>query len=176
MVFPQPGDQLGRYRIDRVIGQDGLGVVYAATDARLQRTVAMTVVRSELATRPGFTDSFRTAATRLARLSSPYIAQVQDHETEGELHYLVNQYVPDGDLATWLQQHGPLPQHAALVLAEQVAAGLADAHRQGLVHGDVGPRQVLVREAGSVRAHAWLTGFPLTDANPSGASMATCRG
>ena len=167
MVFLQAGDQVGRYRIDRVIGEDGLGVVYAATDARLQRTVAMTVVRSELAARPGFAGNFREAATRLSRLSSPYIAQVHDHETEGELPYLVSQHVPDGDLATWLQQHGPLPQHAALALAEQAAAGLADAHRQGLVHGDVGPRHVLVREAGSVRAHAWLTGFPLTEVDPS---------
>ncbi len=167
MVFPQPGDQLGRYRIDWVIGQDGLGVVYAATDERLQRTVAMTVVRSEIAGRPGFTSSFREAATRLSRLSSPYIAQVHDHEAEGGLHFLVSQYVPDGDLETWLQQHGPLSQHAALVLAEQAAGGLADAHRQGLAHGDVGPRHVLVREAGSARAHAWLTGFPLTGENHS---------
>lgn len=176
MVFPQPGDQIGRYRIDSVIGQDGLGVVYAATDERLQRTVAMHVLRPELAATPGFTDRFRESATRLSRLSSPYVAQVHDHATDGDHVYLVSQHVPEGTLAAWLQQHGALPQHAALTLAEQAAAGLADAHRQGLVHGDVGPHQVLVREAGTVRAHAWLTGFPLTDANPQASTTGDLQG
>jgi hypothetical protein len=158
---PQPGDQVGRYRIERVLGDDGVGVVYAATDDRLQRTVALTVVRPETAARPGFGEAFRAAAARLSSLSSPYVAQVHDHEAEGERPYVVSQYVAGGDLASWLAQAGPLSERAALLLAEQTAAGLADAHRHGLVHGDVGPRHVLVRDAGTERAHAWLTGFPL---------------
>lgn len=173
---PQPGDQFGRYRIDWVLGDDGIGVVYAATDERLQRTVALTVVRSDLAARPEFTDTFRQAATRLSSLASPYIAQVHDHETGGDRPYLVSQYVAGGDLGAWLRQRGPLSERAALLLAEQAAAGLADAHRHGLVHGNLGPRHVLVRDPGTERAHAWLTGFPLGGADPSASVDRDLRG
>lgn len=162
MLGPQPGDQLGRYRIDRVVGEGRDGVVYAATDPRLQRTVALTVVPSELADADGFAERFRVAATRLSSLSSPYLAQVHDHEVDGNHAYLVSQYVAGGDLGAWLAEHGPLSRPAALRLAEQVAAGLADAHRHSVVHGDVRPGHVLVRDPDTERAHAWLTGFPLT--------------
>ncbi|WP_183095042.1 protein kinase domain-containing protein, partial [Nocardioides stalactiti] len=163
-VLPS-GDQLGRYRIDRVLDAGPDVVTYAADDPRLRRTVVLSVVGSGATGTADRTAELRAAATRLSGLSSPYVAQVHDHEVEGERVYVVSQYVPGGDLATWLTRHGPLPRHHALRIAEQVAAGLADAHRHGVTHDDLGPRHVLVRDPGTDRAHAWVADFPLLDAD-----------
>jgi len=159
MRVPQPGEVFGRYRLDRVIGQGGMGVVFAATDTRLNRTVALKVITGPLAGNEDFLRRFHTEATVLSQLDSPYVIQITDHDEVDGVPYIVTQFVSGTDLSSYLQSHGPLPVRTALVLCAQVARGLGDAHRSGVVHRDIKPGNVLVRAIDTSDMHAYVCDF-----------------
>lgn len=143
--YPEEGESIGSYRILRRIGGGGMGVVYEADDQALDRRVALKVIAPHLAEDPRFRARFTREAHALASLDSPHVVHVYTHgEMDGRL-YLVTQLVPDGDLAAMLRNFGAPPTRVGLDLIAQVAAGLADAHAQGLVHRDVKPANVLLR-------------------------------
>lgn len=141
-------DQVGPYRIVRRLGQGGMGTVYEALDTRLGRLVALKVITPALADDPAFRTRFVREARAQASLDSPHVVQVFAHgEVDGRL-YLASQLVPDGDLAALLRRQGPLPPTRAADLVAQVADGLAEAHRAGLVHRDIKASNVLLRHRG----------------------------
>jgi len=146
---PEPPDQLGPYRILRRLGQGGMGTVYDARDIALERHVALKLIAPGLADDPEFRARFVREARAQASVDSPHVVQVFAHgELQGQL-YLATQLVPDGDLGRHLRQHGPLPAARALELVAQVADGLAEAHRVGLMHCDIKPTNVLLRHRGT---------------------------
>jgi hypothetical protein len=172
MRFPQPGEQFGRYRIERVIGQGGMGVVYAATDTRLARMVAIKVITGPLAQNPEFLRRFHDEASVLAQLDSPYVISIIDHDEIDGLPYIVTQYVDGTDLGTLLES-GPLPAKVALTLCAQVARGLGDAHRRGVVHRDVKPANILLRSPGGREMHAYVIDFGIARSEASDGHTAT---
>lgn len=172
MRIPQPGEQFGRYRIDRVIGEGGMGVVYAATDLRLQRTVAIKVITGPLATNPDFLRRFHGEAAVLAQLDSPYVISIIDHDEIDGLPYIVTQYVDGSDLGTLLRE-GPLTARMALTVCAQIARGLGDAHRRGVVHRDVKPGNVLLREPGTPEMHAYVCDFGIAQSDSTDGRTAT---
>ncbi|NYJ03010.1 hypothetical protein HNR19_003708 [Nocardioides thalensis] len=172
MRVPQPGDQFGRYRIDRVIGEGGMGVVFAATDTRLQRTVAIKVITGPLAGNADFLRRFHGEAAVLAQLDSPYVISIIDHDEIDGLPYIVTQYVDGTDLGSLLKQ-GPLTAKLALMVCAQIARGLGDAHRRGVIHRDVKPGNVLLREPGTPEMHAYVCDFGIAQTDSSDGRTAT---
>ncbi|SDY56941.1 serine/threonine protein kinase [Geodermatophilus africanus] len=174
MVEPGRRNLGERYELAELIAAGGMGQVWRGTDVLLGRPVAVKVLRSEYTGDPTFRARFRAEAQHAAGLSHPNIAAVFDYgETEatdgsGEtLAYLVMELVEGEPLSAVLQRERRLSAAVTLSLLEQTASALAEAHRIGLVHRDVKPGNILVRDDGSVKITdfgiAWSAGsVPLT--------------
>ena len=117
----------GRYRLERLLGAGGMGEVWAATDTRLDRPVAVKIVRSGLAADPAVRLRFESEARSAARLHHPNVVAVYDQGSEGDTVFLAMEYVPGGTLRDLLRHRGRLTPSEALPLYEQMLAALANA-------------------------------------------------
>jgi eukaryotic-like serine/threonine-protein kinase len=132
----------GRYRVERTLGQGGMAIVYLAHDEELHRLVAVKVLAEHLAGDANFRARFLQESKLASRLSHPNVVRIYDAgETEGN-PYIVMEYVSGDTLA----QRGKLTHAEVVPLALQACAGLQHAHNAGLVHRDVKPANLLVRE------------------------------
>lgn len=137
----------GRYEIDRVLGHGGMAVVYLARDQELHRAVAVKVLEGSLAGDDDVQARFLREARLAARLSHPNVVQVYDAGETDERPYIVMEYVP----GTTLAQSGRLPPDEAVQLVLQACAGLQHAHEAGVVHRDIKPGNLLLREDGVLK-------------------------
>ena len=133
-----------RYRLEGRIGQGGMAVVYAGIDTVLRRRVAIKVLRPELAADKDFVARFYTEAQHAAKLSHPNIVNIYDVGREGESYFIVMELVEGATLAEMIESDTRLPEPVAIDFAAQICSGLAYAHRQGLLHRDVKPANILV--------------------------------
>jgi serine/threonine-protein kinase len=141
---------LGRYRIVQRLGQGGMGVVYRAEDPRLEREVALKVLRDNVLRDETARRRFRQEARALSRLLHPHIATLFDLDSENGVDYLVLEYVPGETLATLLHA-GPLPEGRARTIALETAEALEAAHEQGIVHRDLKPANVVITPRGRAK-------------------------
>ncbi len=148
------GRRLGGYLLEGLLGAGGMAEVYRARDEKLDREVAVKVLPAALATEPGYVQRFRTEAKRFAGLDHPHVVPVYHFEDEGPLLYLVMPILKES-LRDRLRREGWLAPDEAGRLVGEVAAALAVAHGQGLVHRDVKPENILLDESGA----ALLTDF-----------------
>ncbi|WP_370288613.1 serine/threonine-protein kinase [Nocardioides sp.] len=153
---PQVGDRLGRYKLVEVLGRGGMGTVFRARDEALERDVAVKVIHPQLAVEGEFRERFRREAVLLSAMDSPHVVAVHDHGEQDGAPYLVTQLVRGGDLLALVRAQGALAPARAVDLVGQVLDGLSDAHAAGVVHRDVKPSNVLLREDGRV---AYLCDF-----------------
>ncbi len=123
-----------------------MGAVFEAYDPTLQRLVALKVVLPDKADVDEFRQRFEREAQLLARVHSRHIVPIHDVGEQDDTLYLVTELVPDGDLFTWLAEHGAMAPSPALRLVAQLCEGLADAHKAGVFHRDVKPKNVLLRD------------------------------
>ncbi|CCG03735.1 serine/threonine-protein kinase [Blastococcus saxobsidens] len=162
-----------RYELQELIAVGGMGEVWRARDALLDRLVAVKLLRGETAGDPVFIARFRSEARHAAALSHPNIAAVLDYGettaagTGEKLAYLVMELVDGAPLSARLNAEGSLDTGTTLSVLRQAAAGLAEAHRAGVVHRDVKPANILVRHDGTVKLTdfgiSWSAGsVPLT--------------
>ncbi len=143
--MPDIGAVLGdRYRLVELLGQGGMATVYRARDSKLERDVAIKVLRPEYGTDPDFLARFRLEAQAAASLRHPGIVAVYDYGTDAIGPYIVMELVDGEDLASLLRRRGPLPPTRAAALVAQAARALDAAHQRGLVHRDVKPGNILV--------------------------------
>lgn len=154
--LPEEGQPFGRYDITRRIGRGGMGVVYAAVQRGLGRDVALKVLSSDYADSEDYRHRFLREAEVLGRLDSPHVVSVHDSGEQDGWLYIAMQLVPDGDLHAKLKEFGPMPVRLALDVVAQVAEGIAAAHRAGIIHRDVKPSNVLLRQLGPEKVHAYV--------------------
>ena len=134
----------GRYRVDDRLGTGGMAIVYRGTDLLLRRRVAIKVLRDQFALDDDFVKRFEYEAQAAARLSHPNVVNVYDFGREGNAYFIVMEIVEGETLAAMLHAGEPMPESVAIDYATQIAAGLAFAHRQELLHRDVKPANILV--------------------------------
>ncbi|MEU4118188.1 serine/threonine-protein kinase [Kitasatospora sp. NPDC028055] len=135
--------QVGAYRLLRRLGSGGMGRVYLGRTAG-GRTVAVKVVRAELADDAEFRARFRQEVAAARRVGGAWTAPVLDADTEGEQPWVATGYVAGPALAAAVRAHGPLPEAAVRALGVGLAGALAHVHGLGLVHRDVKPSNVLL--------------------------------
>lgn len=141
----------GRYELEHKVGEGGMARVYRGRDVRLNRRVAIKVLHSHFADDVSFLNRFQHEAQAAAILSHPNVVDVYDVGQDGDIHYIVMEYVEGQDLKALINREAPLPVDRAVAIAEAVALGLAAAHRVGLVHRDIKPQNIMVAPDGHVR-------------------------
>ena len=153
-----PGTRLGSYEILSLLGAGGMGEVYRARDTRLERPVAINVLKPELAGDPQFRDRFEREARTVSRLDHPHICALFDVGQSGDLSYLVMPQLEGTTLEDRLRS-GPVPVDTAVTIARQIADALAAAHRAGIVHRDIKPGNIFLTRADHRGAQAKLLDF-----------------
>ncbi len=148
MTTLHPGTVFGHYRLDRILGEGGMGVVYDAFDTKLERQVALKMVHAHLADRQ-FVDMFIREGQTLARIRSPHIIAIYDIGEQQGSPFIVTQFIKGGDVTGLVRSKGPLAPHLACLVNAQVAEALHDAHQAGIIHQDVKPSNVLIRNPNS---------------------------
>jgi serine/threonine protein kinase len=134
----------GRYELGDRLGSGGMSSVYKATDRVLERTVAVKILAEHLSDDEKFIARFRREALAVAKLIHPNIVQVYDTGVDQERHYIVMEYVEGRSGAQLLQTRGRLGADAAVEIGIQACAGLDYAHKQGIIHRDVKPGNLMV--------------------------------
>ncbi len=142
------GTRLGPYEIVALLGAGGMGEVYRARDTRLERTVAVKVLHSQVASRPELRQRFEREARAVSSLNHPHICSLYDIGHQNGTDYLVMEYLEGESLAKRLEK-GPLPIEQTLRYAIQVAGALGQAHRQGIFHRDLKPGNIMLTKSGA---------------------------
>src|SRR4051812_34026921 len=151
----------GRYRILEKIGEGGAAEVFRALDERLDRTVAVKLLRPQFTSDPQSRTRFAVEAKAAARLSHPNIVDVYDFgEAPDGSMFIVMQYVDGENLKDILQKRGRMTAGEVIAIARQVCSALSVAHDKGLIHRDVKPQNIMVDRGGNVR----LTDFGVVKA------------
>ncbi|HMC07056.1 MAG TPA: protein kinase [Solirubrobacterales bacterium] len=134
----------GRYQLGDRLGSGGMSSVYKATDRVLERTVAVKILAEHLSDDEKFVARFRREALAVAKLIHPNIVQVYDTGVDTDRHYIVMEYVEGRSGAQLLQTQGRVGPEPAVEIGVQACAGLEYAHRQGIIHRDVKPGNLMV--------------------------------
>ncbi len=143
-----PGTKFGPYEIVGALGAGGMGEVYEAKDTRLGRRVAIKVLSPHLSTNESLRQRFEREAKSISSLAHPYICALHDVGEEGGHHYLVMEYLDGESLAERLTR-GPLKTNEVVKYGAQIAEALGAAHRNGVVHRDLKPGNVMLTESGA---------------------------
>jgi len=136
-----------RYRIEALIGEGAFGKVYLAYQLDLDRRVALKTLKKQFLADKSFVKRFYREARAVSRLEHPSIVKIFDFGTdpEHELPFLVMEYLEGGTLRAHLDTHGALPEAEACELLADVARGLVEAHRRGVIHRDLKPDNIWLR-------------------------------
>ncbi|HLN58734.1 MAG TPA: serine/threonine-protein kinase, partial [Thermoanaerobaculia bacterium] len=161
------GETISHYRILRVLGEGGMGVVYEAEDVRLGRHVALKFVVHKKLDRQETVERFEREARAASVLNHPNICTVHDVGEDAGHHFIAMELL-EGENLDALLTRGPLPIRQALDLGVQIAEGLTAAHARGVIHRDIKPANVFVTSAGFVK----IMDFGLAKILPSPAAEA----
>jgi serine/threonine-protein kinase len=163
-THPSIGSTLAGYRIDASVGSGGMGEVYRAFDARLNRNVALKIVAPRLADDEGFRQRFLRESRLAASLDHPNVIPVHEAGEADGLLFIAMRFVEGTDLRQLLDDERVLEPERALALLAPVAGALDTAHAKGLVHRDVKPANILVASepAADPPEHVYLSDFGLT--------------
>jgi serine/threonine-protein kinase len=140
-----------RYRLKEKIGSGGMADVYLADDLLLEREVAVKVLHAQFASDPVYIQRFRHEAQAAANLNHPNIVNVYDWGNEGDLYYIVMEYVEGRNLKEIIAEEGRLLPERAAEIAAEICSALQFAHRRNLVHRDIKPHNVVITNMGQVK-------------------------
>ncbi len=144
-----PGETLGRFRLDRMLGRGGMGVVFSATDVATKERVAVKVLRNDSSDIGQAVRRFRKEARLLGDIQNDYVTRLIEVGYDRSLHFMVMELVEGTNLARWLRDNRVPDPESALRLIADIARGLVDAHASGIVHRDVKPENVLLHRSDS---------------------------
>lgn len=146
------GNRIGdRYDIIGTIGEGGMSKVYLAHDLILDRDVAIKVLNYDFANEEELKRRFQREALSATSLTHPNIVNIYDVGEEGELHYLVMEYVKGLTLKRYIHENGPLAPERAIPIMLQLVAAISNAHHNGIIHRDIKPQNILMDEEGTVK-------------------------
>jgi len=143
-----PGTKLGPYEVVAPLGSGGMGEVYRARDARLERDVAVKILPQHLSSDPDLKARFEREARSISALSHPHICHLYDIGSQDGTDYLVMELLQGQTLAQRLEK-GPLPLKQALECGIQIAEALEKAHKNGIVHRDLKPGNIMLTKSGA---------------------------
>ncbi len=144
------GDVVGRYRVEGVVAEGGMGQVFRAWDTTLERWVALKVIRADHASEKTALLRFLREAQVLARLDHPGICHVYDWLDHGGTMVMAMEWI-DGEPLSAVMERGPLPMAQVLRLVKEIALALAAAHARGIVHRDLKPSNILLTREGTAK-------------------------
>ena len=168
----KPGDVLaGKYRVERVLGAGGMGIVVAAHHLQLDEKVALKFLLPEAVVSADAVARFLQEARAAAKVKSEHVARVIDvGQLEGGSPYMVMEYLEGSDLAVWLQQRGPLPVEQAVDFVLQACEALAHAHSLGIVHRDLKPSNLFCTTRSDGRLCVKVLDFGISKITTPGAA------
>ena len=140
-----------RYEVLEQLGGGGMAVIYKARDTFLNRLVTIKVLRPEFTGDEDFVERFRREAQAVARLSHPNIVSIYDVGREGDIHYLVMEFVEGENLKNLIKREGRLGLRLSAEIAGQVAEALQHAHENNIVHRDVKPQNIMITRSGRAK-------------------------
>jgi serine/threonine protein kinase len=153
----------GKYRVDRVIGKGGMGVVVAASQLALERTVAIKLIRPEFAREPMAVERLLREARAAASIKSEHVTRVLDVGTlEVGVPFIVMEYLEGSDLQTLLEREGPMPVADAVDFVLEACEAIAEAHRNGIVHRDIKPANLFLALLPGGRQSAKVVDFGIS--------------
>jgi len=145
------GTFAGRYQVTEELGKGGMGRVYKAYDTEIREHVALKVLNPEIAADESVIERFRNELKLARRVSHRNVCRMFDLGRDGDTAYISMEYVSGEDLKMLLRRIGHLPARKAVVFGEQIADGLAEAHRLGVVHRDLKPQNIMIDRDGNAR-------------------------
>jgi serine/threonine-protein kinase len=167
----------GRYRIEGVLGEGGMGVVYLGRHLAIDKKVAIKILRAEFARRHDTKARFRQEARAASSIENPHIVDVSDF---GALHdgstYLVMEYLEGVPLSSLTKDDKPVPLDRAIAIARQIADGLAEVHDRGIVHRDLKPDNVFLVKEGDRDDFVKILDFGIAKVLESAEARMTCAG
>ena len=140
-----------RYKILEKVGTGGMASVYKAQDILLDRIVAVKILHAKYGDDHDFVVRFRLEAQAAAKLSHPNIVNIYDVGYDENVHYIVMEYVRGETLKEYIEKHGHLPINTSIQIAFDIGEALENAHRNGIVHCDIKPHNILVTETGRIK-------------------------
>ena len=149
-----------RYKILNRLGGGGMSEVYKGLDTLLDRQVTVKILRQQYASAHDFVRKFRREAQAVARLSHPNIVSIYDVSIEGDLHYLVMEYIEGINLKEYIINNGPLNQNDVINIGLQICDALEHAHTNQIIHRDIKPHNILITDTGKVK----ITDFGIAQA------------
>lgn len=140
-----------RYELQEKIGEGGMSLVYKARDKKLNRFIAVKILKHEFIDNEDIVDKFKKEATAIANLNDPYIVNVLDVGSQDDYNYIVMEYVKGKTLKEFIREKGRIPYDLALNFSTQIAKALDCAHKNNIIHRDIKPQNILVTEEGSLK-------------------------
>ncbi|NLD19335.1 MAG: Stk1 family PASTA domain-containing Ser/Thr kinase [Clostridiales bacterium] len=141
----------GRYELFERIGEGGMSVVYKAKDKLLNRFVAIKILKPQFINDHKFIDSFRRESQAAASMSHPNIVNIYDVGREGNIHYIVMELIEGRTLSDYIKEQGSMSYPKVIALSKQIAAALAFAHKNHIIHRDVKPHNVMITPNGTAK-------------------------
>ncbi len=141
----------GRFQIIEELGKGGMGKVYRALDKKLNEEVALKLIKPEIASDKKVIERFRNELKTARKIVHKNVGRMYELMEDEGAHYITMEYVPGEDLKSFIRRSGQLAVGTSLRITQQVAEGLAEAHRLGVVHRDLKPSNVMIDKEGSAR-------------------------
>ncbi len=140
-----------RYEVIKEIGKGGMANVYLAFDTILNRQVAIKILKGDMANDPVSLERFKREANTYTKLFHPNAVDVYDVGQEGNMHYIVMEYVKGHTLKQLIKRRGALPAKEAVWIMKQLTSALLEAHKNGIIHRDIKSQNVLIKDDGTVK-------------------------